>query len=321
MARPPFSKYGLIGQKRIITYLDEMFEASLAARETAPATLLVGPQGCGKTTIARGLAEHYKGRFKTVVAAKDVTPVILCGWLAGIEYGDTLFIDEVHALPGGTQELFYPVIDHLKRPVIKDGKLDRSERASIAPFNFLCATTEPGRLLAPFRSRMEIIFFDPNSRSELRAIAINAAAEAGRKLSPQGGGELADRCQESPRIVKRMAQQLVRLTPSTPELTQDHVRSFLRKKGISSHGLDPLQQQYLLALSRFPGHRSMFERLASHLPAADAAFVRQEAEPFLVAMGAVVIEARYRLLTKRGREIVEQLKAEFGIEDEEDTDV
>jgi Holliday junction resolvasome RuvABC ATP-dependent DNA helicase subunit len=137
MARPPFSKYGLIGQKRIITYLDEMFEASLAARETAPATLLVGPQGCGKTTIARGLAEHYKGKFKTVVAAKDVTPVTLCGWLAGIEYGDTLFIDEVHALPGGTQELFYPVIDHLKRPVIKDGKLDRSERASIAPFNFL----------------------------------------------------------------------------------------------------------------------------------------------------------------------------------------
>ncbi|MGA8807116.1 MAG: AAA family ATPase [Thermoanaerobaculia bacterium] len=278
-------------------------------------------QGCGKTTLARGLAEHYKGKFKTIVAAKDVTPVILCGWLAGIEYGDTLFIDEVHGLPGGTQELLYPVLDQLKRPVIKDRKLDRSERASVAPFNFLCATTEPGQLLAPFRSRMEIIFFDPNSRSELRAIAINAAAEAGRKLSPQGGGELADRCQESPRLLTKMVQQLVRLTPSISELTQDHVRSFLRKKGISSHGLDPLQQQYLLALSRLPGHRSMFERLVSHLQIADAGFFRQEAESFLVATGAIVIEARYRLLTKRGQEVVEQLKAEFGIEDEEDADV
>jgi holliday junction DNA helicase RuvB len=320
MGRPPFTKYGLIGQRRVITYLDEIFSVSLAARETVPAILLVGPQGCGKTSLARGLADHYKGKFKTIIAAKDVTPIVLCGWLAAIEYGDTLFIDEVHGLPAATQELLYPVIDHQKRPVIVDGKLDRGQLASVAPFNLLCATTEPGRLLAPLRSRMEIVWFDPNSPVELRDIACASAAEAGKKLSPQAGRELALRCQDSPRIIKRMVQQLIRLTPGANELNQPHVKTFLRKKGISSHGLDPLQQQYLLALSRVPQHRSMFERLAAHLPSADPAFIRQEAEPFLVTMGAIVIESRYRLLTPYGEDVVNQLKAEFGIEDDGDLD-
>jgi len=320
MARPPFSKYGLIGQRRVITYLDEVFSASLEARETVPAILLVGPQGCGKTSLARGLADHYKGKFKTIIAAKDVTPLVLCGWLAAIEYGDTLFIDEVHGLPGVTQELFYPVVDHQKRPVIVDGKLDRSAWASVAPFNLVCATTEPGRLLAPFYSRLDDVWFEPNSPLELREIARAAAAEAGKKLSPQGGRELAQRCQNSPRILKRMVQQLIRLTAGASELNQSHVESFLRKKGISSHGLEPFQQQYLLALSRIPEHRSMFERLAAHLPSADPAFIRQEVEPFLVTMKAIVIEARYRMLTAYGEEVVNDLKVEFGIEDEEDTD-
>ena len=320
MARPPFTKYGLIGQRRVITYLDEVFRASLAAKKTVPAILLVGPQGCGKTSLACGLADHYKGKFKTIIAAKDITPIVVCGWLAAIEYGDTLFIDEAHGLPSATQELFYPVIDRQKRPVIIDGKLDRSAWASVAPFNLVCATTEPGRLLAPFVSRLDDVWFDPNTPLELREIARASAAEAGKKLSPQRGRELAQRCQNSPRIIKRMVQQLIRLTPGAAELNQSHVEIFLRKKGISSHGLDPLQQQYLLALSRVPQHRSMFERLAAHLPTADHAFIRQEAEPFLVTMGAIVIESRYRLLTAYGEEVVNQLKAEFGIEDEEDTD-
>lgn len=320
MARPPFKKYGLIGQRRVITYLDEIFELSLAAHETVPAFLLVGPQGCGKTSLARGLAIHYKGKFKTIFAAKDVTPVVLCGWLAAMEYGDTLFIDEVHGLPSATQELLYPVIDHQKRPVIVDGKLDRGERANVAPFNLICATTEPGRLLAPLRSRMEIVWFDPNSKLELRDIAREAASELGRKLSPHGARELAIRCQESPRIIKRMVQQLSRLTPGSGELHQSHVETFLRKKGISTHGLDPLQQQYLVALWRVPQHRSMFERLAAHLPSADPAFIRQEVEPFLVTMGAIVIEGRYRVLTARGEEVLNELKAEFGNDEEDDAD-
>lgn len=320
MARPPFSKYGLIGQRRIISYLDETFSGSLAARETAPAILLVGPAGCGKTTLAQGLAAYFKGKCKIVIAAKDVTPVVVCGLLSAIEFGDTLFIDEVHALPSASQEVFYPVIDFLKRPVIRDGKLDRSARASVAPFNLICATTEPGRLLAPFRSRFDIQWFDPNTLLELRNIAMAKAAKAGTKLTPQGARELAKRCQQSPRILERLVQQLKRLTPGVTELNQGHVEAFLRKKGVSSHGLDPLQQQYLLALSRVPGKRSMFERLAAHLPGADAAFIRQEAEPFLITMGAITIESRYRILTATGEQVVGELEAEFGEPDEEDAD-
>lgn len=311
MARPPFSTDGFIGQKRMMTYLHDLFDAAEARAECGVPTLLAGRAGCGKTTVAKALAARYGVKCRTFVAGRDVTPAKLCAHLLELRDTDMLFIDEVHALPNESQELLYSVLDQSQMPKLgSDGKLDKSEVISVPPFSLICASTRPGSVLPPLRSRLDVVWFSVYSRDELKEIARAAGEANGITLTAQGARVLAERCQGSPRILHRYVLLLKRLAaPSQLEFTQRDTEELLRKKGISTHGLDEVQQQYLHILAAAPGGRSTLERLASQLGSADTLFIRQEVETFLVALRAITIEPRYRVLTEEGQQIVAELQA------------
>lgn len=317
MARPPFSTDGFIGQKRIMTYLHGLFDAAQALGECGVPTLLAGRAGCGKTTVAKALAARYGAKCRTFVAGSDVTPAKLCARLLELRAGDVLFVDEVHSLPNESQELLLSVIDHKQMPALaSDGKLDRSQLVSLPPFSLICATTRLGAVLQPLRTRVDIVWFTEYSPDELKEIARAAGEAIGVTLTAQAARVLAERCQGSPRILHRYVMLLGRLaTLGQSEFTQRDAEELLRKKGISTHGLDEVQQQYLHILAAAPGGRSTLERLAAQLGSADSSFIRQEVETFLLALRAITIDARYRVLTEEGRQIVAELRAAQGEEE------
>ena len=312
MARPPFSTDGFIGQKRMMKLLHDLYDAAEARAERGISTLLAGRAGCGKTTVAKALAARYGMKCHTFVAGRDVTPAKLCAHLLRLRDTDMLFIDEVHALPHESQELLYSVLDEEKMPQLgNDGKLDKSaEVVNVPPFSLICASTRPGAVLSPLRSRLEVVWFSVYSRDELKEIARSAGEAIGITLTAQAARVLAERCQGSPRILHRYVLLLNRLAaPSQLEFTQRDAEELLRRKGISAHGLDEVQQQYLHILAAAPNGRSTLERLASELGCADTLFIRQEVETFLVALRAITIEPRYRVLTDVGQQIVAELRA------------
>ncbi|MFA6954989.1 MAG: AAA family ATPase [Thermoanaerobaculia bacterium] len=308
--RKPFTDgAGFHGQKRLVTYVRDLYVASKQTVRAAPPILLVGPPGGGKSTIAAAIANLTEAELIRLDADSRTTPLMICERLLNAPFGTIVFVDEAHALNREAQELLQCLIDDHQMPrIAESGRLDRFERVNVAPLNLVLATTCPGQIFPALFSRLEVCELDPYSHEELKEIARDSAAEEGVRLTAQAARVIAERCQGSPRIARRLVSLLVLTNDGALELTQSHAEELLARRGISRHGLTPSQQQYLRHLAAAPAGRSSFERLGAEMRL-DGNFVRREIEPYLIHLRAIVIEtSRSRLITDAGKAIVNELR-------------
>ena len=99
--------------------------------------------------------------------------------------------------------------------------------------------------------------------------------------------------------------------PEARCFVQSDVEAWLRERGVSRHGLGQIQIEYLQRLAESPGKKSTIERLVARLRGVDQLFVRREVEPFLLELGAILIDTcRHRELTERGAQILAEIEAE-----------
>jgi len=314
MARPPHRESkDFIGQKPVFTYVRTLYRGAVQLGRTAPPLLFFGPPGCGKTSSAEIFANEFGSKFHTIFGSREITPAVLVSRLRATRHGDVVFIDEVHSLPKTTQETLFLYIDKQKLPAIgDDGRIDSAQMESAAATNLILATTWPGQLLAPLLNRVDIVRFQPYALGELKALVEAQAAQQYVTLTPQAARALAERCQGSPRAAKRLTELPIMARPSQPGFTQADVEYWLREKGISQHGLTPIQTEYLFALAGSPGCKSTLERLVARISGVDAGYVRRDVEPYILTLGAVAIEpSRLRVLTDAGMKIIEELQAEL----------
>lgn len=307
--RKPFTDgAGWHGQKRLIMYLKAIYDSAKLAVQAAPAILLTGGPGLGKSTIAAALANLTGANLIRLDSDSKTTPALIVEKLISARMFDIIFIDEIHALSRDAQELIMILIDNGQVPKLLDtGKLDRFERVNIAPLNIVAATTAPGEIIPALRSRFDVSFFDPYSIDELKEIARDVADDEGVHLTAQAARAVAERSQGSPRVVRRLVALLLLTNGGVSELTVTDAERLFTMKGISPQGLTPGQQQYLRLLASAPGGRSSFERLVAQL-GLDGAYVRTEIEPFLIQLRAIVVEtSRIRSITDAGRVIVNEL--------------
>ena len=120
-------------------------------------TALLGPSGLGKTTLAMILAEEM-GRPIRVTSGPVVEKASdLAGLLTGLERGDILFIDEIHALSRIIEEYLYPAMEDYHIDIlVGQGPSARSMKLNIPRFTLVGATTRAGLLTSPLRDRFGI---------------------------------------------------------------------------------------------------------------------------------------------------------------------
>jgi Holliday junction resolvasome RuvABC ATP-dependent DNA helicase subunit len=161
--------------------------AVLAANRRGAAldhALFFGPPGVGKSTVARLLAIDLGVRAKVVNAPTLSEPGVLLRLLTGLRARDVLFIDEIHALPQRLVETLYEAMEERRASfAVGDGRRSRTLSVKLEPFTLVGATTEAGRLPAPFESRFGLqAFFAPYECDDLREILLRAAAREGLRL-------------------------------------------------------------------------------------------------------------------------------------------
>ena len=308
MARPPYIHRGFIGQRRAWEFLIRQLEGAQALGERAPHLLLQAPSGHGKTQMARTIAVDFGTACHEFFAGPDTRPLQLCQELSKLRFGDFLFIDEAHALRSDAQEILYVALDQEKVPAIVEGRLRRGELKSIASFSLILATNEPGALKEALCKRLQVLAFDPYAARELKYIAEDVATKSTIHLTPHAARRLAETSQGVPRLIRHCIDALKRHWPGLREFTQVEVDDLLSAIGIDQRGLIPQQRQLLSLLAESSGGSMSVELLATRM-CCDAAYVRRDLEPYLLAQGYMTYRSGLgRVLTPSGRALV----AEWG---------
>ncbi|MBC7623833.1 MAG: AAA family ATPase, partial [Aeromicrobium sp.] len=100
-----------VAQEKIREQLSIFIDAARARKEPLDHTLLFGPPGLGKTTLA-----HIIAREMGVNLRQTSGPVLeragdLAAMLTNLEPNDVLFIDEIHRLNPVVEEILYPALE------------------------------------------------------------------------------------------------------------------------------------------------------------------------------------------------------------------
>jgi len=299
-----FAEY--IGQASLKRKLEVFVRAARTRGEPLDHTLLHGPPGLGKTTMAHILAHELGVQLHLTSGPAIEHKGILAGHLTALGERDVLFIDEIHRLSPTVEESLYSAMEdgRIDLPV-GEGTRARTVGFELAPFTLIGATTRTALLSGPLRDRFQIIegieFYGDD---ELASIVERTAGLLGFPISPAAAVEIGRRSRGTPRIANRLTRRVrdfaqvageERGVTARVELA-DATRALL-ELGIDAAGLDALDRRMLLMiLEQFIGGPVGVDALAASL-GEPRDTLEGVVEPFLLQRGFLLRTHRGRIAT------------------------
>jgi Holliday junction DNA helicase RuvB len=292
-----------IGQDDLRANLRVFLHAAMEQGRTLDHSLLYGPPGLGKTTLAQIMASELGVNLVTTTG-----PVLeRCGDLAAIvtnlRRGDILFIDEIHRMPPAVEEILYPAMEDFKLDlIIGQGPGARTVRIDLEPFTLVGATTRLGLLTSPLRDRFGVIFrLEFYSPEELARIVSRSAGILGIGITPGGAQVIGQRSRGTPRIANRLLRRLrdFAVVAGASTLDETLAGEALARLDVDPHGLDQMDRKILQTIiGHYEGGPVGVRTLAAAL-SEEVRTIEEIYEPYLIQCGLIKRTPRGRVATAK----------------------
>ena len=299
-----------IGQRVVREQMEIFLSAARGRSEPLDHTLIFGPPGLGKTTLASIIAHEMGVQLKTTSGPVLEKAGDIAALMTNLEPGDVLFIDEIHRLSPYVEEVLYPAMEDYQLDImIGEGPAARSIKLDLPPFTLVGATTRAGLLTSPLRDRFGIVqrleFYETD---DLAHIVERSARILEMAIDTRGALEIARRSRGTPRIANRLLRRVrdYAQVKADGAISEDVASRALDMLSVDARGFDHLDRRLLLAMiEKFDGGPVGIDSLAAAL-SEERSTLEDVIEPYLIQQGFVI-------RTTRGRMATRNAYAHFGI--------
>ena len=293
-----------VGQEKLIENLKVFVQSAKMRNESLDHTILHGPPGLGKTTLAHLIANELGVEIKVTSGPVLEKAADLAGLLTNLKDRDVIFIDEIHRLSPVIEEYLYPAMeDYTLDIMLSSGPSANSVQLQLPKFTLIGATTRAGNLTSPLRARFGVSCrMNYYESRDIYKILRRSSKILNIDMDDEAAEEMAKRSRGTPRIAIRLLRRIrdFALVRHSGIITKDIAVSAMSSLDIDEKGLDDMDRAIILTMiDKFNGGPVGIKNISVAV-GEESDTIEEVYEPYLIQEGLIQRTQRGRVVTELG---------------------